>query len=230
MCRIVTLGYALAVAAVASAASSSLASSTIQGPASTRTTALSVTTSLAPTGQPACAIAGSAALAYLSANPDSKTLSLLSELLADEFTVQKPLISAELAYNCLQSVPNEPAPALQILQAIAPFVEFQSTLAYLKNPPPGYLFPPVDVVGGLAKIATNVAAGAYISEYDFQTDIQALLISAKDDHLSFDGDATSVFSFTRAINLVSVSVDGSQIPQVFAAGMFFISDALQQLF
>lgn len=138
-----------------------------------------------------------------------------------------PIIPAELAYNCLQSVPNEQAPALQLLQGMAPFIEFQSTLAYLKNPPPGYLFPPVDVAEGLAEIAANVAEGAYMSEYDFQTDIQALLISAKDDHLSFAGDVTGVFSFLRTVSLVSASLDGAQIPQVFVIGMSIISDVLK---
>jgi hypothetical protein len=154
----------------------------------------------------------------------------LPDMLADILKVVRPIIPAELAYNCLQSIPNEQAPALRLLQGMAPFIDFQSTLGYLKKPPSGYLFPPVDIAEGLIKIAAEVAAGAYVSEYEFQTAIRTLMISAKDDHLSFDGDATAVFAFSRPINLVSLSSDGSQIPEVFAAGMSIIADLLEHLF
>jgi hypothetical protein len=51
---------------------------------------------------------------------------------------------------------------------IQDLVQFQSTLAYLKNPPPGYPLPAVDLSGGLNNISTAIASGKYTNEYDIE--------------------------------------------------------------
>jgi hypothetical protein len=69
-----------------------------------------------------------------------------------------------MAYACLQTIPNKQAPALDLLYALQPLFEFQTTIAYLKDPPDGYLFPALDFWAEFDKIVSNVHDGAYISK------------------------------------------------------------------
>ena len=122
---------------------------------------------------------------------------------------------------------------MDLLYSLQPLFEFQSTFSYLKNPPEGYLFPALDFWAGFDKIVSNVQYGAYNSkydgsrhptkltyagEYDFQTDITALTVLARDGHFTFSGDATQLFVFKRRTAVVSVSTDGSALPQIYALG------------
>ena len=112
-------------------------------------------------------------------------------------------------------MPNLKDPAIELITALSVYLNFQPTLAYLKNPPSGYLLPGVDIQQGLIDINNTAVASEYKSEYDFQNAIQALLFSAHDGHLGFEGDAVGVFTFQRAVSLVSLSKDGLQIPEVY---------------
>lgn len=49
------------------------------------------------------------------------------------------VVDAQLALNCLKSVPVDVAGDESQLLGISTFSNFQSTLAYLKNPTPGYV-------------------------------------------------------------------------------------------
>jgi hypothetical protein len=98
-------------------------------------------------------------------------------------------------------------------------VEFQSTLAYLKNPPKGWPNEPVDILAGLDDIASKVNGGTYTNEYDFENDIAALFIKAHDGHLNFNGMAYGgAFRWRRNLNiaLISASKDGSAVPEVWS--------------
>jgi hypothetical protein len=102
-------------------------------------------------------------------------------------------------------------------------VEFQSTLAYIKDPPQGYANEGVDLMGGLDDIAKKVSDGHYDNEYDFESDIANLLNRGHDGHLSFNGMTYSgVFLWRRNTNiaLISASKDGSEIPKIWALGDF----------
>ena len=61
-------------------------------------------------------------------------------------------------------------------------------------------------------------AGAYQSEDDFQLDIAAVLLLARDGHLTYIGDALGIFAFQKDFSLVSVSSDGKRLPEVFYTG------------
>lgn len=81
-----------------------------------------------------------------------------------------PTIPAELAHDCITSVPLHTTEATELLDSILPYVQWQSTLSYLKAPPAEYVEKiqnPVDVYGEIAAIRDNVASGAYQSEYEF---------------------------------------------------------------
>ena len=130
------------------------------------------------------------------------------------------LISADLAYECLKSIPNYQEPALLLLNSLRTYLEFQSTKEFLRDPPEGYLFPAVDLDLELNKIQEKVEDGEYESEYDMQVDIISLLTSARDGHLGWNGDIMGAFIFVRSIGngLAAVSSDGQQTPQVYLVG------------
>ena len=125
---------------------------------------------------------------------------------------------AQDAYNCLVTVPFNATIAAQFVQYLKDTVVFQSTLAYLRNPPPSYQQPPVDILSALDAINANVAAGVYQNEYAFEAAVGAVIVAAHDGHLNVDGGALAVFSFGSPYAISSVSLDGIQIPQVYLTG------------
>lgn len=130
------------------------------------------------------------------------------ETSSSSFTVAVP---AELAYDCLTSVPVKRSAALGAIDAVEKMAQFQSNLAYLKNPPKDYDNPPVDILAGLADIRDRVSKNDFSNQYEFEAAIASLLNSARDGHLGFDGP-----TFVGAVRwrrdpsavLISLSLDG----------------------
>lgn len=82
-----------------------------------------------------------------------------------------PTMAASQAYECLKSVPVHKEPAIRLLEELKPFLEWQSDQAFLKNPPSGYPYPPVDIMGELETIRSNLEAGKYSGELGWQEDL-----------------------------------------------------------
>ena len=131
-----------------------------------------------------------------------------------------PTVPASLAYECLRSVPNKPEPAMQLVKSLKAFVQWQSTLAFLKDPPPSYMLPPTDIEGGLDNLSATAAAGGFASEYDFQLGIVTLFATAHDGHFAYRPDVFKAFGFrnTLASDIVSVSKDGKEVPKLYHLG------------
>lgn len=117
--------------------------------------------------------------------------------------------------ECLVSVPFNKDVALRFIDYYNTTMQFQSTFSYLRNPPPTYQQPPVDFAHQLENIKTNVTSGYYRNQYAFEADIQHLVQSLHDDHVSLVGGALSAFSFGSSIPLMTLSVDGVKIPEVY---------------
>lgn len=132
------------------------------------------------------------------------------------------LFTAEFAYECLKSVPFNATVATQFVHYYRDTLQFQSTLAYLKNPPPSYQQPAVDLFAGLDRIETNIKSGTYANEYDFEADLQRLIYSAHDAHLVLYAGALAVFTFGSPLRIVSVSEDGIALPKVYDIGSSLI--------
>lgn len=98
------------------------------------------------------------------------------------------LIPANRAMACLKSVPLDKQGDLLQIKGLKTMLVMQSDLNYLKDPPPGYLYPGVDIMGSLDKIAAALEADEYDNEYDLQADILALIYSAYDFHLTYNAD------------------------------------------
>lgn len=121
-------------------------------------------------------------------------------------------IPGATAQSCLKSMPFDKEIASQFLVELRKYLEFQSTLEALQAPPKTYLSSAIDILGGLDKIAEN----DYSSQYDFDTDINNLINSANDGHLSVSLCSLGIFRFGRpAITIASVSKDGIEIPDLY---------------
>jgi hypothetical protein len=108
---------------------------------------------------------------------------------------------------------------MNTIKAIEKMVQFQSTLAFLKNPPDGYKNPPVDILGGLGDIRNKVSEDQYANEYELEGEIASFLDRAKDGHLGFDGPTfAGAVRWRRGFVLVSLSVDGGP-GKIFDIGM-----------
>lgn len=136
-------------------------------------------------------------------------------LMANRSNPKKPTVNATLAYACLQSVPLDAEGDRLQLDGLRAFAQFQSTLAYLKSPPPGYLYPPVDVLEALDLVSQKLENNGYQSEFDFQMDVSSVIASGYDGHFSYKADITTIFGFLRLNALYSVSKDGLALPEVY---------------
>jgi hypothetical protein len=84
-------------------------------------------------------------------------------------TIAVPTVSAQLAYDCITSVPFNQSAALALVDGIVPYVRWQSTTAYLKDPPKEYvekIQDPVDLWGDLEVIREKVVNGSYDNEFE----------------------------------------------------------------
>ncbi|CAO2651399.1 Nn.00g039690.m01.CDS01 [Neocucurbitaria sp. VM-36] len=119
------------------------------------------------------------------------------------------------AYDCLTSVPFNSAVATRFVDYINTTVQFQSTLAYLKNPPSEYQQPAVNVLAGLQSIKNNVTKGVYKNQYQFEIDLQHLLYQTHDAHLYLTAGITAAFSFLAPFSITAASPDGKALPKVY---------------
>lgn len=136
-------------------------------------------------------------------------------LIVDDVNAGYAYHYASDAYACLISVPLNSAVATRFIKYINDTIQFQSTLAYLKNPPTGYQQPAVDIISELEKIQNNVTAQVYQNQYQFEMDVQHVLYKAHDAHLYLSGGVTSAFSFQSPYSITAASADGKSLPEVY---------------
>ncbi|KAL0932222.1 peptidase s41 family protein [Colletotrichum truncatum] len=129
-----------------------------------------------------------------------------------------PTVSAKLAYDCVTSVPLDKAAALKFVDELRPYLEWQSSLAFLKNPPADYPFPPHDVLGALDNLRARLEADHYSNEFTWHQDMYLNVFNpAYDSHLHVFSDIlTNAIEWARPIALVSISKDGNSAPVVKA--------------
>jgi hypothetical protein len=92
----------------------------------------------------------------------------------------RPIVPAELGVRCLQSVPIDRDGDMRLIDDMKLLVKWQSNLAYLKNPPPEYNEKPVDIMGELDNMKSQLSSGGFATEYDFQMQMMRLFDSAYD--------------------------------------------------
>ena len=125
-------------------------------------------------------------------------------------------IPAELAYDCLKSVPLHVAEAKQLHDSLVPYLKWQSTFSYVKDPPLDYRMPAYDFWAAFDEIGTKLSRSAYENEWEFGMDLFRTLNNAHDNHLVYVLDIVGkVFTFGRNLSLVSVSKGGHALPEVY---------------
>ncbi|KAI5251812.1 hypothetical protein E4T42_03942, partial [Aureobasidium subglaciale] len=128
-------------------------------------------------------------------------------------------IPAELAYECLHTIPFNQSAAVALMQSMRPYLDWQTTTSYLKDPPKEYaekVQAPYNFWSHFDAVEENVARGSYASEYEFGWDLYQLTARAHDGHFNYIPDSVGFFAFGRTTALVSVSEDGRSLPVVYA--------------
>ncbi|KAK1836465.1 hypothetical protein QBC39DRAFT_367282 [Podospora conica] len=147
---------------------------------------------------------------------DAPPVSMVCGEIFDDIAANNTWIfAAAHVYDCLTSVPFHSAVALRFIEYYNTTLQFQSTLAYLRDPPAGYQQPPVDVMGELEGIKTRVLQGFYQNQYAFQADVYRLALSMHDGHVDLVAGILYPFSFSAPFEISSVSVDGKAAPQIY---------------
>lgn len=123
--------------------------------------------------------------------------------------------TAREAYECLKIVPFNATIARDFLGYCKGTYEFQSTLAYLRNPPSSYQQPAVDVLEALGAIGQNIDIGLYTNEYTFEADLKRVINRIRDAHTTFDAGLLHVFSFGSPVTIVALSKDGVEYPKPY---------------
>lgn len=127
-----------------------------------------------------------------------------------------PKVPAKLAWDCLNDVPLDSVSAGPWLDSLRPYIEWQSTTAYLKNPPEGYQEPAADVWGDFESIKSRAASGEFANEYELEFALYRLFQTTHDGHFRYLPKlAGGVFGFGRPISLVSYSIDGTSRPKPY---------------
>ncbi|KAJ5479937.1 hypothetical protein N7530_005446 [Penicillium desertorum] len=129
-----------------------------------------------------------------------------------------PTFPGALAYECLQSMPFDPKRGAAFVEDVKKYMQWQSNADVLNNPPTSYLSPPVDIWGGLDYLQQQAADNQFGNQFEFDTALSDLFISAKDGHLSLLPCSYMPFAFVGHESLVSVSFDGLQLPQIYTFG------------
>jgi hypothetical protein len=139
-------------------------------------------------------------------------------------------VSAEVAYDCLTSIPINKDAAVALVESILPYVEWQSglfspslsenrliaqDLEFLDDPPKGYQEPAIDVIGSLREIIREIIKGGYDNEHEFQAELFQTFNAVHDGHFRFVPDLLNRIAFRRRVQLVSVSRDGVELPRVY---------------
>lgn len=99
-------------------------------------------------------------------------------------------------------------------------LQFQSTLTYLKDPPESYQQPAVDLLAGLSELQRAVNDGSFTNQYEFEAALEQLLVSAHDAHLYLNAGILAAFTFASPYDIVSLSIDGVELPKVYLAGAY----------
>lgn len=93
----------------------------------------------------------------------------VSASVAAQSSVATPTVPAQLAYDCITSVPLNKSAALSLIDTITPYFKWQSNTVWLKDPPAEYaekVQPGIDVWGGLEEIQSNVESEAFKNEFE----------------------------------------------------------------
>ncbi|KAI1338347.1 hypothetical protein F5Y15DRAFT_416991 [Xylariaceae sp. FL0016] len=127
------------------------------------------------------------------------------------------VFNASDVYACLTSVPFNSAVASKFIDYYNDTIGFQ-TVQNLNSPPSSYRQPSIDLMAGLQQLQDASNSNSFANQYEFEVALQRLLMAAHDGHLYLQAGILSAFSFGSPYDIVTLSVDGSEVPKVYLAG------------
>ncbi|RSL61536.1 hypothetical protein CEP53_005056 [Fusarium sp. AF-6] len=153
-------------------------------------------------------------------NSDAEPCKIISQVYEESKTPKGKVAFLQVPIStgiaCLKSVPLDKERDLALLDYLEPLIEFQSTLEVLTDPPEGYLFPGVNVLGGLDTIRDNLNKNKYKGQYEVMTDLRSLFAAANDLHFDYPPALLNTFYYVRrGLDFKSISSDGLSLPQIF---------------
>ncbi|KAJ3941435.1 uncharacterized protein N0V96_008142 [Colletotrichum fioriniae] len=131
-------------------------------------------------------------------------------------TTDNVVVKPSLAYQCLRSISVDVERDTALVHYLRPWLEYQSTVNILVNPPEEYLYPGVDIFGGLDNITQSLENGGYESQIDFTVDLYRLInVKPRDGHLSWSPVLGVLISFSTPALFISISEDGIKSPKIY---------------
>ncbi|OHW89642.1 peptidase S41 family protein [Colletotrichum incanum] len=126
------------------------------------------------------------------------------------------VVKPSIAYQCLRSIPVDVERDVALIKYLRPWLEFQSTISILPDPPEEYLYPGVDIFGGFDNITQSLENDGYESQLDFAVDLYRLInVKPRDGHLSWSPALGVLISFSTTALFISISEDGVQTPKIY---------------
>ncbi|KAF2710765.1 hypothetical protein K504DRAFT_475718 [Pleomassaria siparia CBS 279.74] len=162
------------------------------------------------------------AAAQRSKTPCQSVSSMSVAFMASYPTATAALIPGQAAEDCLRSVPIDVSEDQALIDEMQYFIDWQSNLAWLKNPPEGYTEKKADILEQIKNISSKLSD--YEDEYTLQSDLALTLAKSYDFHFVWSPDMGNIFRFRRGniglglldeFALVSVSSDGKELPQLY---------------
>lgn len=139
-------------------------------------------------------------------------------MLTNYYGLGKTVVNATVAYACLTSVPINRQNALNLLDSMRPYMDWQSDTPWRSNPPSSFGYPAHDMYAVFDTVRDNVVNNRYTNEYAFQADVMGKIYNpAHDGHMLVIPDALGrALRFGRYGfgGLVSFSSDGNATPQI----------------
>ncbi|KAE8411967.1 hypothetical protein BDV36DRAFT_305286 [Aspergillus pseudocaelatus] len=149
-----------------------------------------------------------------SEEPCAKVSSLYQQAVKENVT-EPIMVDGGLAHECIQSMPFDAQKGAKFVSELTKYIQFQSTIELLENPPAGYPSSPTDLLGGMDEVLAKARNNQFASHYEFDNAILQVLHSANDGHLGGILCSNTVFYFKNLVSLISISSDGVQLPQLY---------------
>ena len=124
-----------------------------------------------------------------------------------------------MAWDCMNSIPINTTDASELVDWAKDYYVFMSTQGWLQNPPASWQWPAFDFLGGLDNISTIINSNGFTSQLQLDLALINMTRNTRDFHNKLLTGTLTMFIFTTNFSVVSLSPDGSSLPQIFVYGM-----------
>ena len=119
----------------------------------------------------------------------------------------------------MNSIPINVTDATELVNWAKDYYVFVSTQGWLQDPPASWQWPGFDFLGGLNDLTTAVNANSFTSQLQLDLALINLTRSTHDFHNKLISGTLTMFRFQTNFSVVSLSLDGASLPQIFVYGM-----------